>query len=134
MQVAKLSQSNNEVPSQENPPNQSYLIGKFHKRTQYHSILASMDKKMKTSDACTTPIQHVAKGFCFLIVHAIVNERLSEASVIKKYNMSFCGILGHYQFQQNEISDRYREEDNNIKIVNKAVWTKITLADMRKAY
>ena len=117
MHVAKPSQSNTEVPSQENQPDQSYLIGKFHNKTQYHSILASMDRKLKTSDACTTPIQHVAKGFCFSIVHAGVNERLSEASVIKQYDISFRGVLDHYQIQQNDISDRYREEDSNIKIL-----------------
>ena len=118
MKVVKPSQANISTASLENLPNQTHLIGKFHRTTSYRSIQSTMNLKLKASDKCDTPIQKVAKGFCFSVVHTGVNKRLSEASVIEQYNVSYRGIVDHYHVQQEDVEQRYGEANNNIKILS----------------
>ena len=115
--TVKPTTSDASSASLQNLPNQTHLVGKYSQRTVYTSIESKLDKKLKTNDPCDTPLQKVAKGFCFSMVHTGVNKRQSEAVVIEQYKVAYRGIFEHYSVEQADLEDRYTGVQSDISIV-----------------
>ena len=86
---------------------QAILTSKYHKKTKFHFVDQTFQKRLAVQSKCESSLQKVAKGFCLPVVHSGVNKCLSESTIIEMYNTAYRGIYDHHLVQEESYKEFY---------------------------